>query len=56
MVSIVQTQTDATLGGDSGAPWGDGGNFLGIHFGLVSGYSSFSRTANVSQMNVTLMY
>ncbi|HWC82819.1 MAG TPA: hypothetical protein VG756_22940 [Pseudonocardiaceae bacterium] len=45
---LIETTVTATGFGDSGAPWGNGGQLLGIHFGKLDGYSSFSRSTNIS--------
>lgn len=56
-VDQVVTSTSATLGGDSGAPLGDGGNYLGIHYGRdPGGRSSFSKASNLASMNVTARF
>jgi hypothetical protein len=49
---IVTTVTNTGFG-DSGGPWGNGGQFLGIHFGKLDGYASFSRSTNISSATNT---
>lgn len=48
--NAIQTTITRTLPGDSGAPWGDGPTYMGVHFGIPGGYSTFSRSSYISSV------
>jgi hypothetical protein len=53
LVQQIQTSVTNTLGGDSGAPWGNGGQYLGVHVGLLNGHAIFSQSIYISQYTNT---
>lgn len=53
---LVMVDTGQTIGGDSGAPWGMGGTWMGVHRGLKDGRSIFSKSYNVLAFNVTARF
>lgn len=56
ITTAVLTDVRTTLVGDSGAPWGAGRVYMGVHSGTSATGAVFSRSANLAQMNVTLIY
>lgn len=56
LIDLIRTASGETIPGDSGAPWGDGGNLLGIHQGIFDEDSVFSRASRIPGLNVTLRW
>lgn len=50
--NMILMDSTTTRGGDSGGPWGDGGNFLGVHQGALGPASIFSRSSYLTDLNV----
>lgn len=51
ITNLIQTSIRSTQSGDSGAPVGSGGDFMGIHQGLdASGYELFSRSVYIESV------
>lgn len=53
LVSAIEASFGSTLAGDSGGPYGDGGTYMGVHFGLINGHSSFSRSSNIPAATIS---
>lgn len=56
LVDQVLMDGRSAQGGDSGGPWGNGRTYLGIHQGSLGTGDLFSKSANLSTMNVRLRF
>jgi hypothetical protein len=56
LVDQVLMEGDATMNGDSGGPWGNGRAYLGIHHGDLGVASIWSKSSNLSTLNVRLRF
>ena len=56
LVDQVLMDGDATMDGDSGGPWGNGRAYLGIHHGDLYNANLWSKSSNLSTLNVRLRF